>query len=81
MLLENGEYVALKRPLDPAARAMTGENSPSVLLLRSRTERLQFLNAINTGLSVVGMLAVLAATILSYAVARTITRPLATITT
>ncbi len=78
--LENGEYVALRRPLGPAAAAMTGETAPSVLLLRSRSERLQFLNAINTGLGVVGMLAVLAATILSYAVARTITRPLATIT-
>ena len=78
--LENGEYVALRRPLGPAAAAMTGETAPSVLLLRSRSERLQFLNAINTGLGVVGMLAVLAATILSYAVARSITRPLATIT-
>ena len=78
--LENGEYVALKRPLGPAAAAMKGETAPSVLLLRSRSEQLQFLNAINTGLGVVGMLAVLAATILSYAVARTITRPLATIT-
>ncbi len=78
--LENGEYVALRRPLGPAAAAMTGETAPSVLLLRSRSERLRFLNAINTGLGVVGMLAVLAATILSYAVARTITRPLATIT-
>jgi signal transduction histidine kinase len=78
--LERGEYVALKRPLGPAAAAMTGATAPSVLLLRSRTERLQFLNAINTGLMVVGILAVFAATILSYAVARTITRPLATIT-
>jgi signal transduction histidine kinase len=77
--LERGEYVALKRPLGPAAAAMKGETAPSVLLLRSRTERLQFLSAINTGLMVVGVLAVLAATILSYAVARTITRPLATI--
>jgi signal transduction histidine kinase len=78
--LESGEYVAIKRPLGPAAASMTGETAPSVLLLRSRTERLRFLDAINTGLSVVGILAVLAATILSYAVARTITRPLATIT-
>ena len=77
--LANGEYVALKRPLAPAA-AGGGENAPSVLLLRSRTERLRFLDAIHTGLGVVAMIAVLAATILSYAVARTITRPLATIT-
>jgi two-component system, NtrC family, sensor histidine kinase HydH len=78
--LTNGEYVALKRPLTPAAAADSGKPAPSVLLLRSRTERLRFLDAIHTGLGVVAMIAVLAATILSYAVARTITRPLATIT-
>ena len=92
--LEDGEYVALKRPLLPsadsrasaaavpadAALAASGESAPTVLLLRSRTERLRFLDAINTGLGLVAMVAVLAATILSYAVARTITRPLATIT-
>ena len=78
--LANGEYVALKRPLTPAAAADSGKPAPSVLLLRSRTERLRFLDAIHTGLGVVAMIAVLAATILSYAVARTITRPLATIT-
>jgi signal transduction histidine kinase len=76
--LANGEYVALKRPLTPAAFGTS--NAPSVLLLRSRTERLRFLDAIHTGLGVVAMIAVLAATILSYAVSRTITRPLATIT-
>jgi signal transduction histidine kinase len=78
--LANGEYVALKRPLIAAAGADGGERAPSVLLLRSRTERLRFLDAIHAGLGVVAMIAVLAATILSYAVARTITRPLATIT-
>ena len=78
--LANGEYVALKRPLTPAAASGSSHAAPSVLLLRSRTERLRFLNAIHTGLGVVAMIAVLAATILSYAVARTITRPLGTIT-
>ena len=78
--LEDGEYVALKRPLAPAAAGAGGAAAPSVLLLRSRTERLEFLDAIHTGLGIVAMIAVLAATILSYAVARTITRPLATIT-
>ena len=77
--LEKGEYVALRRPL-AAAAPTGGAASSSVLLLRSRTDRLQFLNSIHTGLGIVAMIAVLAATILSYAVARTITRPLATIT-
>jgi len=78
--LTNGEYVALKRPLTPAAGAARANAAPSVLLLRSRTERLRFLDAIHAGLGVVAMIAVFAATILSYAVARTITRPIATIT-
>ncbi len=78
--LTNGEYVALKRPLAPAAGAARASAAPSVLLLRSRTERLGFLNAIHAGLGIVAMIAVFAATILSYAVARTITRPIATIT-
>ena len=45
--LENGEYVALSRPLAPAAAAMRAA-APSVLLLRSRSERLRFLKAIRT---------------------------------
>jgi signal transduction histidine kinase len=72
------EYVALRRPLAPASA--NASRAPTVLLLRSRTERLRFLNAIHTGLAAMALLAVLAATILSYAVARTITRPLADIT-
>ena len=78
--LTSGDYVALKRPLMPAAASIGNGTAANVLLLRSRTERLRFLDAIHTGLGVVAMIAVLAATILSYAVARTITRPLATIT-
>ncbi|MCM3879088.1 MAG: ATP-binding protein [Vicinamibacterales bacterium] len=72
------EYVALRRPLAPASA--NASRAPTVLLLRSRTERLRFLNAIHTGLAAMALLAVFAATILSYAVARTITRPLADIT-
>lgn len=82
--LAGGEYVALTRPLSPAAAPSGategGDRAPMVLLLRSRTERLRFLNAIHTGLAIVAVVAVLAATILSYAVARTITRPIATMT-
>ncbi len=78
--LESGEYVALRRPLALEADANPGQGAPWVLLLRSRTERLRFLDAIRTALASVAVVAVFAATILSYAVARTITRPLATIT-
>jgi signal transduction histidine kinase len=51
------------------------------LILRSRTEQLGSLAQIHTGLAVTALLAVLLATVLSFAVARTITRPLAAITT
>ena len=68
--IRRAEAAALPRPA-----AEGGSAAPTVLLLRSRTERLRFLNAINTGLGIVAMVAVLAATILSYAVARTITGP------
>ena len=50
------------------------------LILRSRTEQLRSLETIHKGLFVTGILAVLLATVLSFAVARTITRPLAAIT-
>jgi signal transduction histidine kinase len=66
------EYVALVRPLSM-------KPGPSVVILRSRTERLRSLNAIHTGLAAMAVGAVLLAVVLSYAVARTITRPMATI--
>jgi signal transduction histidine kinase len=49
-------------------------------VLRSRTQRLQFLSTIRNGLVGVLIGTVLLATIMSYAVARTMTRPLAAIT-
>lgn len=69
------EYVALARPLGPA-----GGPGPVVLVLRSRTERLQGLRQLHAALLVTALVAVLGATLLGYAVARTITRPLAAIT-
>jgi signal transduction histidine kinase len=67
------EYVALVRPL-------AGPGAPVAVVLHSRTERLRFLNAINAALGLTALLAVLVAIGLSYLVARTITRPLAAIT-
>jgi signal transduction histidine kinase len=53
---------------------------PVVVTLRSRTERLRFLTTVRNGLVGALILTVLLATILSYAVARTMTRPLAAVT-
>jgi signal transduction histidine kinase len=70
------EYVALRRPLGSAKDT----SAPSALILRSRTQRLQFLSTIRNGLVGVLIGTVLLATIVSYAVARTMTRPLAAVT-
>jgi signal transduction histidine kinase len=75
------EYVVLPQPLSTGADATTGLGSgPVALILRSRTEHLRFLQAIHTELAVTAAVAVVLATLLSFAVARTITRPLAAIT-
>lgn len=68
----DSEYVALARSLGP--------RGPTAVVLRSRTERLQFLRTFRTGLWVAALVAVLVAVAGSYAVARTVTRPLAAIT-
>ena len=83
--LGEAEYVAVSRVLPLQASADTTSPSPkgpvaTALILRSRTERLRFLNAVHQELAVTAFLAVMAATLVSYAVARTVTRPLDTIT-
>lgn len=85
--LGDSEYVAISRklPLTPSAAspdsaAAAGADVPTALILRSRTDRLRFLDIVHRELAGTAFLAVLAATILSYAVARTVTRPLGTIT-
>ncbi|MGE5242810.1 MAG: ATP-binding protein [Betaproteobacteria bacterium] len=70
------DYVVFPRPLEPGRSA----SRAVALVLRSRTEQLASLRAIHAGLAVTAIVAVLVATILSFAVARTITRPLAAIT-
>jgi signal transduction histidine kinase len=87
--LGDSEFIALTMPLrapelgavrvTPAA-SRPQDDAPRAIILRSRTERLRFLNTLHTSLLVTAIVAVLAATILSYAIARTVTRPLGTIT-
>ena len=72
------EYLALALPLGSAQPGSSA--APVALILRSRTDQLRSLDAIHTGLAVTAVVAVLLATLLSFAVARTITRPLAAIT-
>ncbi|HEX6465564.1 MAG TPA: ATP-binding protein [Vicinamibacterales bacterium] len=75
--LSGNEYLAVVKPLaDTAAKVQ-----PMIVLLRSRTKWLQFLSDLHTLLFAIAVVALLVATLLSYAVARTVTRPLGTITT
>ena len=73
------DYLALPRPLASIEGGARGGGAVA-LILRSRTEQLRLLQAIRTGLAATAVFAVLLATLLSFAVARTITRPLAAIT-
>ena len=80
------EYVALARPLPAAtdSSASATSHAPSVdatvIVLHSRTERLRTLNAIQTYLGGLAVVSLALAAVISYVVARTITRPLAAIT-
>ena len=84
--LGNSEYVVVSRKLRlaPLVSANADEGVlpavPIALILRSRTDRLRFLSIVHRELAGTAFLAVLAATLLSYGVARTVTRPLGAIT-
>jgi signal transduction histidine kinase len=80
VLLGAEEYESLSRPLSATGDRVPPLSGPVVLILRSRTEQLQSLEAIHTGLAATAVLAVVLATVLSLAVARTIAQPLAAIT-
>src|SRR6185295_12853876 len=70
--VKGNEYVALAEPF-PAA----GAGAPVFIVLRSRTERLLFLEPLRTALFAAAGAAVLGAVVLSFLVSRTVTRPLA----
>jgi signal transduction histidine kinase len=74
------DYVALPLPLSAVGDSGIPGAGPVALILRSRTETQRFLRSIHTQLAVTLVVAVLLATLLSFAVARTITQPLAAIT-
>ena len=73
--LDDEEYLALARPMQPGA-----VGGPATVILRSRTERLRFLTTLRAGLVGALVVTILLATILSYGVARTVTRPLSAVT-
>ena len=76
VVLGGEEYLALARPMQADAAG-----GPAILILRSRTDSRRFLNTLRAGLVGALVVTLLLATILSYAVARTVTRPLRAVTT
>ncbi len=72
------EYLAVCRRLGTPGAA--GDAAPTAIILRSRTEWLRFRRPLHTQLGATAVVAVLVATLLSYGIARTVTRPLAAIT-
>jgi signal transduction histidine kinase len=75
--LGNEAYLAFANPLGPPGP----RGQPIGLVLRSQTERLNFLRQLHTQLAATAFAAVLVAILFGYGIARTITRPLGTITT
>ncbi|HKW01117.1 MAG TPA: ATP-binding protein [Vicinamibacterales bacterium] len=60
--------------------ATSGPQEPVALVLRSRTQRLGFLPGLHLQIVLAGLAAVLLATIVGYAIARTVTRPVRALT-
>jgi signal transduction histidine kinase len=76
----NEDYAVLPRRLAASVDTDGMSTGPVALILRSRTEHFAGVQAIHRGLGLTAILAVAVATLLSFAVARTITQPLAAIT-
>jgi signal transduction histidine kinase len=67
------EYIGRAQPLGLSSE-------PVALVLRSRTARLAFLRQLHRQIAFTGIAAVLIATVLGYAIARTVTRPIRAVT-
>ena len=74
--LNGEEYLAYANPLGLPG---TG-GQPIGIVLRSQSERQRFLTQLHTQLGLTAVVAVLMSVLLSYAVARTVTRPVAAVT-
>jgi signal transduction histidine kinase len=74
--LDGEDFLASANPLGTSS----GNGQPMRIVLRSQTERLRFLSQLHQLLAATAVVAVLVAVLLSYGVARTVTRPLAAIT-
>lgn len=73
----NEQYIARAQALSPAGE---GTTTLTAVVLRSRTAQTSFLQPLHREIAITGFLAVLVATLFSYAIARTVTRPLRAVT-
>src|SRR5690606_25521214 len=84
--IEGEDFIAITRPLaaggtgDTSAEVHEAGATPTAVILRSRTERLRLLGTVHRALGLTAVVAVLLATLLSYAIARSVTRPLGAVT-
>jgi signal transduction histidine kinase len=74
--LGDEDYIGRVQPL----AASSDDQGPVALVLRSRTEHLQFLSSLRWQIAITGLAAVLGATLFGYLIARTVTRPLRALT-
>ncbi len=74
LVLGGEDQVALRQPIG------SGAAPPLLLVLRSRAEALRPLGMLRSALVAAALIAVVVSLLLSYAVARTVTRPLAALT-
>lgn len=81
--LGSADYIAATRTLrrhDAQPGAGPAGFAPVAIIMRSRTERLEFLSRVHKTVLLMAFAAVLAATLASYAIARSVTRPLGAVT-
>lgn len=77
LFLGREEYIGRAQPLSPTAE---GSGNLTAVVLRSRTEQTSFLQPLHREIAITGLIAVLVATLFSYGIARTVTRPLRAVT-
>lgn len=71
------EYIGRTQPLQLAGEAT---HDLTAIVLRSRTAQTSFLQPLHREIAITGLIAVFVATLFSYAIARTVTRPLRAVT-
>jgi signal transduction histidine kinase len=78
--LGDDEFIGLVQPLPLPGVAGDSAGIPEAIVLRNRSDHLRVLGGIRRDVLFTGLAAVLVATLIGYAIARTVTRPLRAVT-